>query len=289
MRVLITGASGFLGSALVHGLAAAGHDVVALLRSTSADHRLKPLPDGVVLHRTADAAGTAQVVRESEPDAVIHTACSYGRHGESFAAVAEVNLGFALAVLDAAVAAGVPRFLNTDTVLDRHTNAYALSKKQFAEWGRWLAGQGRIRFCNLLLQHMYGPFDDASKFTTHVLRTCHANTEALALTPGQQRRDFIHIDDVVAAYLCVLESPQESGWEEIEVGSGESPTIEAFVRLVHRLTGSRTRLDFGAVPYRPGEAICCVADTTALRDLGWQPRYTLEDGLRQTLETEFPQ
>jgi len=289
MRVLITGASGFLGSALVHGLAAAGHEVVALLRSTSADHRLRPLADGVVLLRAADAASVAQALRETEPDAMVHTACSYGRHGESFAAVAEVNLGFGLAALDAAISAGVPRFLNTDTVLDRHANAYALSKKQFAEWGRWLAGQGRIRFCNLLLQHMYGPFDDASKFSTHVLRACHANMEVLALTPGQQRRDFIHIDDVVAAYRCVLESPQSSAWQEFEVGSGEAPTLEVFVRLVHRLTGSRTRLDFGAVPYRAGEALCCVANTTALRDLGWQPRYTLEDGLRQTLDAEFSQ
>lgn len=289
MRVLITGASGFLGSALVHGLAAAGHEVVALLRSTSADLRLKPLADGVVLRRTADAVGAGHVVRETEADAVIHTACSYGRGGESFAAVADVNLGFGLAVLDAAIATGVPRFLNTDTVLNRHTNAYAMSKKQFAEWGRWLAEHGSIRFCNLLLQHMYGPFDDASKFSTHVLRACRANVEALALTSGQQCRDFIYIDDVVAAYRCVLEAPQSSPWQEIEVGSGDAPTLKAFVHLVHCLTGSRTRLDFGAIPYRNGEAICSVADTTKLRHLGWRPRYTLEDGLRETLETEFPQ
>lgn len=288
MRVLVTGASGFLGTALVRGLTAAGHEVVPLLRTTSVDHRLKPLADGVVIRRAAGAAGAAQVVSETEPDAVIHTACSYGRHGESFAAVADVNLGFGLAVMDAAITAGVPRFLNTDTVLDRNMNAYALSKKQFAEWGRWLAEQGRIRFCNLLLQHMYGPFDDASKFSAHVLRACRANVDALALTPGQQRRDFIHIDDVVAAYRCVLESPQTSAWQEIDVGSGDAPTLEAFVRLIHRLTESRTRLDFGAVPYRAGEARACVADTTALRKLGWRPRYTLEDGLRQTLDAEFP-
>lgn len=289
MRVLITGASGFLGSALARGLAAAGHEVVALLRAASSDRRLSPLPAGVMLVRAADTAAAAQAVHKACADAVIHTACNYGRGGESFAAIAETNLGFGLAVLAAAIAAGVPRFLNTDTVLDRHTNAYALSKKQFADWGRWLAGQGRVRFCNLLLQHMYGPFDDASKFSTHVLRACHANVESLALTPGQQRRDFIHIDDVVAAYRCVLEAPQAEAWQEIEVGSGEAPTLEEFVRLAHRLTGSRTRLEFGAVPYRAGEAMCYVADTTALRRLGWQPRYTLEDGLRQTLNTEFPQ
>jgi CDP-paratose synthetase len=289
MRVLITGASGFLGSALVRGLAAARHEVVALLRSTSRDHRLQPLPAGVALRHADDSEAVTRVVHETEADAIIHTACNYGRGGESFAAVAKVNLGFGLALLDAATAAGVPRFLNTDTVLDRNTNAYAMSKKQFAEWGRWLAEQRRIRFCNLLLQHMYGPFDDASKFSTYVLRACRANVKALALTPGQQRRDFIHIDDVAAAYRCVLEAPQDSAWQEVEVGSGDAPTLEAFVRLVHRLTGSRTRLDFGAVPYRVGEALCYCADTASLRLLGWRPRYSLEDGLRQTLDAEFPQ
>lgn len=289
MRFLITGASGFLGRALVHGLATDGHEVVALMRNTSADDRLKPQMDGVRLLRAADAASAGQAVRETRPDAVIHTACNYGRHGETFAAVAEVNLGFGLAVMEAAIAVGVPRFLNADTVLDRNTNAYSLSKKQFSEWGRWLAEQRRIQFCNLLLQHMYGPFDDASKFSTHVLRSCRMNVEALALTPGQQRRDFIHIDDVVAAYRCVLGAPQSSPWQEIEVGSGDAPTLEAFVHLVHRLTDSRTRLDFGAIPYRNGEGMCCVADTTTLRHLGWRPRYTLEDGLRQTIEEEFPE
>lgn len=289
MRVLVTGASGFLGSALVRGLAAAGHEVVALLRATSSDWRLSPLPTSVTLLRAADTEAAAQAVRAAGVDAVIHTVCNYGRSGGSVAAVAGANLGFSLAVLEAAIDAGVPLFLNTDTVLDRYTNAYALSKKQFAEWGRWLAGQGRIRFCNLLLQHMYGPFDDASKFSTHVLRSCYGNVEALALTPGQQRRDFIHIDDVVEAYRCVLEMAQDIPWQEIDVGSGEAPTLDEFVRLVHRLTGSSTRLDFGAVPYRAGEVMCYVADTAVLRRLGWRPRYTLEDGLRQTLDMEFSQ
>lgn len=288
MRILVTGASGFLGSALARDLAAAGHEVVALMRQNSSDRRLSPLPAGVTLLRANDTAAALQGVQDARVDAVIHTACNYGRGGESLAAIVEANLGFGLAVLEAAIAAGVPRFLNTDTVLDRYTNAYALSKKQFSDWGRWLACQGRIRFCNLLLQHMYGPFDDASKFSTHVLRACHANVGELALSPGQQRRDFIHIDDVVAAYRCVLQAPQPDAWLEVEVGSGRAPTLEEFVRLVHRLAGSRTRLDFGAVPYRAGEAMCLVADTSLLRRLGWQPRYTLEDGLRQTLDTEFP-
>jgi nucleoside-diphosphate-sugar epimerase len=289
MRVLITGASGFLGAALAKHLAAAGHEVVALLRANSDERRLLPLPSGVSIVRCADTPSAALAVRDAGADAIIHTVCNYGRNGEPVSAVANVNLGFALAVLEAAVAAGVPRFINSDTVLDRYTNAYSLSKKQFAEWGKWYAEQERIRFTNILLQHMYGPFDEDFKFATYVLRSCHANVESLALSPGEQRRDFIHVEDVVSAYRLLLEAPQDEFWKDVDVGTGNAPVLQSFVRLVHRLTGSRTHLDFGGVPYRPREAMCLVADTTELRRLGWSLRYTLEEGLQQTIDMEFPQ
>jgi CDP-paratose synthetase len=288
MRVLVTGGSGFLGSALALHLQAAGHEVSVLLRSTSSLQRLESAPAGLSVCRIDTLHDLSPVFARIRPEAVIHTACNYGRHGEPMHEIAAANTGFSLAVLEAATKASTALFINTDTVLDRFTNPYALSKKQFSEWGAWFGRQQKLRFINVLLQHMYGAGDDASKFTSHVIRSCHTNQPSLALTPGQQQRDFIYIKDVVSAYACLLDRAVDLGWvADVEVGSGSAPTIEAFVRLVHRLTASVTRLDFGVAPYRPGEPMCCVADVSVLEKLGWAPHYSLERGIAETISLEF--
>lgn len=288
MRVLVTGGSGFLGSALARYLATNDNEVAVLLREESSLARLQSLPPNLQLLRFKEWRDLPGLFVEHGPDAVVHTACSYGRRGESLAEIAAANTGFGLALLDAALASNTRLFINTDTVLDRFTSPYALSKKQFSEWGAWYGQQQKFRFVNVLLQHMYGAGDDASKFTSHVIRSCRDGAARLALTPGQQQRDFIYIRDVVSAYDCLLRQADSLGWSsDVELGSGMAPTIEEFVRLVHRITGSSTSLEFSARPYRPGEPMRCVADISLLRSLGWQPSYTLEEGVLETLSLEL--
>jgi nucleoside-diphosphate-sugar epimerase len=135
---------------------------------------------------------------------------------------------------------------------------------------------------------MYGPGDDASKFTTHVIRSCLGNAPELRLTPGEQKRDFIYIDDVVAAYLLLLQQHLElpRAFTQLGLGSGQAVRIRDFVEQVHRLSQSRTELKFGALPYRQGEIMESAADIAALQRLGWHARYTLEQGLSQAIQTE---
>src|SRR5207344_1577562 len=104
-------------------------------------------------------------------DAVVHTATSYGRKGEKAVAVLEANTAFPLRLMESGISFGVKTFFNTDTSLNKYMNFYALSKKQFADWGRLLAGQKKIRFINIELEHFYGPGDDDSKFTASVIRS----------------------------------------------------------------------------------------------------------------------
>ena len=183
-------------------------------------------------------------------------------------------------------------FINTGSALAPEVSPYALSKHQFAQWGRMLATQsgGQFRFVNVLLQHMYGPGDDASKFTTHVLHTCHRNDPVLKLTAGEQARDLIYIDDVVSAYDTLLtQSLQLDAVLDIEVGSGLAPTIRQFVETAHRLTASRTEMLFGALPYRANEAMHCLANVERMTQLGWAPAFDLHAGLKKTIELEFKQ
>lgn len=290
-NVLLTGGAGFLGSALARHLCSTGHQVSLLLRPTSRLDRLRGMEAVFNIGRCATDDEVDAFIRRVQPEAVIHTACAYGRQGESILQLADVNVRLGLVVLQALQRVGRPvTFINTGTVLAPEVSAYALSKHQFAQWGRVVAGQssGQQRFLNVLLQHMYGPGDDPSKFTAQVLHTCQRNDPELRLTAGEQERDFIFVDDVVSAYGTLLDHcAQLEPVLDVELGTGSAPTIREFVETVHRLTASRTELLFGALPYRANEAMHCQADIACLKGLGWTPKFNLEAGLQKTIKLEF--
>lgn len=288
MRILLTGPTGFLGSALARHWSAQGHALCLLARPRSDTRRIDALLPATTLARATVAEDAMDVVRTFKPDAIVHTACSYGRAGESPLEMLDANVRLGTALLHAVCGGDTQTvFLNAGTVLAPDVSLYALSKTQFSQWGAALASQhtGLLQFIDVRLQQMYGAGDDSSKFTTHVIESCRRNQPRLALTPGEQRRDFIHIDDVVGAYDTILAGHDHlAGNDSVDVGSGTAVRMRDFVELVRRLTNSSTQLDFGSVPYRPTEAMLCVADISRLRRLGWTPRFDLESGLRQTID-----
>jgi CDP-paratose synthetase len=293
LKILLTGGSGFLGSALALNWLNGGHQLALLLRPTSQLHRLRGLKDLFDIGRCTTDAQVDAFVRQIQPEIVVHTACAYGRQGESSLQLFDANLRFGLVILQALQRTAQPvSFINTGSALDPAVSPYSLSKHQFAQWGRMQATQsnGKLKFVNVLLQHMYGPGDDASKFTTHVLHACQRNDPVLKLTAGEQARDFIYIDDVVSAYDTLLMQCKQLGVvQDIEVGSGVAPSIRKFVETAHQLTASNTELLFGALPYRPNEAMHCLANIERMTQLGWTPAFDLNAGLRKTIELEFKQ
>ena len=291
MKILLTGASGFLGSALALHWRNAGHQVALLMRPTSKLDRLPGSEGSFDIGRCITDAEVDAFVKVAQPEVVVHTACAYGRQGETSLQLFDANLRLGLVTLQALQHIAQPvSFINTGSALAPEVSPYALSKHQFAQWGRMLATQsgGQLKFVNVLLQHMYGPGDDSSKFTTHVLHACHRNEPVLKLTAGEQARDFIYIDDVVGAYDTLLtQCKQLDAVLDIEVGSGIAPTIREFVETAHRLTTSSTELLFGALPYRANEAMHCLASIERMTQLGWHPAFDLNAGLKKTIELEF--
>lgn len=199
---------------------------------------------------------------------------------------------FGAVLLDGLIAVGrAVTFVNTGSALEPSVSLYALTKSQFTQYGCMLAGQSNgLQFINISLQHMYGAGDDDTKFPTRIVRMLLSGQGEIELTEGLQRRDFIHIDDVLTAYSRCIESRQQLGkCETIEVGSGQAPSIRDFVELAKALTGSSAELKFGAVPMRAEEPALCVADIKRLSSLGWVASHTLKSGLTQMIEQEKTQ
>ena len=140
MRILLTGATGFVGSHVVAALPDT-HELTLLTRPTSSSWRLREMADRLRMVHLDQAVDRLQA---GAFDVVVHMATQYARSGE-LAALAATNLQLPLTLLDAARQGNVRAFLNTSTFQPRGYTPYGLSKAQLSEWCRFLADEDGTR------------------------------------------------------------------------------------------------------------------------------------------------
>jgi len=284
--VLLTGATGFLGSYLLDELIGSKYEVVILKRSSSDISKINHLISKVVYY-DVDIQPLEIAFKNHRIDCVIHTACDYGKSSNSNYQITESNLMYGLKLLDACLKYKTRFFINIDTLLPRQLNAYSFSKKQFVDWLRYKSNE--IIVANFRLEYMYGRCDDDSKLVPFFLSKLSQNVPEIELTEGQQKRDFIFIDDVVSAILLVLDKvDQLNGFSEFDLGTGESVTLRYFLEKIKFEFEStfgitETKLAFGKLPYRDGEMMNVELNNSALIKLGWYPKTTLQDGIRKII------
>jgi nucleoside-diphosphate-sugar epimerase len=290
LRILLTGATGFIGSHLLRGLVQDAHDVVVLKRGSSNTGRIDDLMGRVEWHDLEQCGPQEWPVLFQGMDAVVHAATDYAREARS-STVVEANVLFPLRLLETLVVAGRGVFVNTDSSFTKnpadyaHLQAYTTSKRQFLDWARLAVAGTAVAFVNMRLEHPYGPGDRDDKFVQRMILDCLAGRPEIDLTAGEQQRDFVYVDDVVTAYRAVLRRGRPEAGEFVchEVGTGRATTVRRMVETIHHFCGSCSRLNFGALPYRHGEMMHSVADTSSLGRLGYIPAYDLETGLRATI------
>lgn len=288
--IALTGATGFVGRHLLLGLLATGYTVIALhRRNTTAE---------LIQHARltwSPLSQAAAMFARHRINATCHLATSYGT-GTALAEVVTSNIVMPLQLLELAIGHGCPLFVSTDSFFAKaaldypHMRPYIESKGQFLGWAKLAASSApTVKVVNARLEHVYGTGDGPQKFVPHVLSKLLAN-ELLKLTPGDQRRDFIHVTDVVTAYLAILESADllPRGLSEVQVGTGESHTVRDFVETARSLSGSSSFLEFGAHPHREREIMRSEADTARLRTLGWRPSHSLASGIGEVLDARPP-
>lgn len=279
LKILVTGATGFLGSNLVAALSAE-HELVLLKRRSSNLQRLLGVSQPLTMLNVEDVSLESLFIGAGF-DGVIHCATNYGRDENDLHDTIDANLTLPLGLLKGAIGAGVRFFINTDTVLDKRINYYSLSKAHFRDWLIFFAG--KILCINMELEHFYGRGDDPSKFISRMVTELACNRPpSIDLTLGEQKRSFIHISDVVRAFSTVITSLGRipPGFNVFQVGSRDQVSIRQFVTLTSELCGnSTTELRFGALPYRKNEVMEVELDLQPLEHLGWAAHMGLREGL----------
>lgn len=277
-KILLTGATGFLGSHIVERLVQRGDSVACLVRDIKKLSRLEPMREKVKLIPLCQLEPEMEAF---QADTVIHTACAYARGNSTFQDILNANLLFPLRVMEVCRKYEGIRWINTDTCLPMYLNTYALSKKQFRQWGKYYAEKNELQFINLQLEHFYGPDAPKNQFLSWAVEKMKKN-EPLELTAGTQKRDFVYVGDVVCVYEAILNKKIENAYIDIPVGTGTAPTVREVVEYLKECTCSSSELRFGACPLRKGEPDSC-CDTSVLKSLGVMPFTQWKDGMRQYL------
>ncbi len=291
MKILITGGSGYLGSQLACSLINQGNDIALLLRPRSTVPSCFPLSAQVEIGRCCSDQEIFEFIKLSQPNVIIHTACCYGRSNETPQEVINSNIGLGVSILNSLTCIPKPvSFINITTSLPSEVSFYALTKNEFINFSKWFFenSKGKLQIVNLLVEHFYGPGDNGSKFIPYLLDKCLMKPTIIELTEGDQKRDFIYIDDLVNACNVIIKNLSEiGGFKSIPIGSGEVVSIKDVALLIHRLAGSKAVLKFGALPYRSNEVMHSKADIDYLKKLGWMPKISFNSGMNRVVAHEM--
>ena len=285
--ILLTGATGYLGNRLGRKLLDDGYSIVAI----HLNHNEKFLYDEKYSNRVSKVylcdTPIEEIFSDNKIDGIIHTSTLYGRSGEQIADMIRANVVFPVELITNAIKKQVQFFINTDTILNKYVSPYALTKSNVTEWMKIFSDN--IKMVDIKLDHFYGPKDKNTKFVAAMVEKLINNVAEIDLTEGTQTRDFIYIDDVIEVYRTVLNNLDKMTLGQIatfEIGTNKKTSIKYVVQKLKELTASKSKLNFGAVPYRKNEMLDYEVNTTAIRLLGWIPKVDIDEGLAKIVQAE---
>ena len=281
-NILITGINGYLGSNLAnrfsnrYNIIGLEYTLENLFRIKDKQYKLYSSKEGI----------DDNLFKENKIDIIIHTATFYGRNSESDNEMIYSNLFLPQLLLQKAVISKCPIFINTDTILDRYTSSYSLTKKQFNDWLKFYSESETIKVVNLKLEHFYGPGASNSNFISLMINKMLANETPIELTKGEQNRDFLYISDLLKVYDLILEKISEfNDYHEFNIGSGVNTNLKYILKYIKKTTLSKSVLEFGALPYRKGELMSSNNDISKIEKLGWSPKISIEEGINNVIKS----
>jgi CDP-paratose synthetase len=291
-KILITGATGFIGSHLSKKLLADGHELCLTLlvhekNPFEGDHRVQ----SYVLNN-AGVEPFITFFKSSKIEGVIHLA-SFVQSGNhdlgDVEKLIDTNIKFSTLVLEASVQAGVKWFINTGTYWQHYDNAtyspvnlYAATKQAFMDIARYYWETNKINFSTLKLYDTYGPNDTRPKIFNLWERIAHSR-ETLDMSLGEQLIDISHVSDIVNAFALLsshLENlhPEVKNGAVFEVKAKSRYTLKQLAAIFEETTNTKLNINWGGREYREREVMMPWESGAVVP--GWEPLIPINEGIK---------
>ena len=294
-RLVVTGATGMIGSAIVSCALSRGYKVLCLVRKDS--QRLENIPqDKNVSFLPANLSDLATVELHGEYDTFIHLGWdkTYGNFRDDVDAQLD-NIRYTIDAVRLAKKAGCSVFVGAGSQAeygpvanpltpDTPTNpesGYGIAKLSAGLFAHLLCKQIGLRFNWIRILSVYGPKDASHTLVKYVISELLAGRSP-ELTPCNQVWDYCDARDVARAFLDVSERGQDGKFYVL--GSGTGHPLHEYLTVIQNIINPLIPLGFGEKPYFPHQPMYLVADISALnKDVGWSPSIRFEDGIRDVI------
>lgn len=298
-RVLITGATGAIGSALIKNLIERGVECLVLThRNSTRTGNLPQSPLVSVLPCSLDEMASLQNETGKNYDILYHFAwMGTSGEGRQDLPLQVQNIRYALDAVELAKRFGCHTFIGAGSQAeygrvegelkpDTPTfpeNGYGIAKLCAGQMTRERARQLGMRSIWVRILSVYGPFDGPQSMISSTVRKLLAGERA-PFTKGEQMWDYLYSADAAEAFREIGERGKDG--KIYVLGNGTARPLAEYIRLIGAACGGEGKIDLGAVPYAERQVMYLKADISELRkDTGWEPKTTFEEGIKMTVET----
>lgn len=296
-RVIITGATGFVGANLVRRLLQDGHEIHLLVRQGFNIWRIEAVRSDVQLHEIdfGDTDTLARIVAKIQPAWVFHLA-AHGAYSSqtNLHQIVQTNVIGTINLVEACLRTGFEAFVNTGSSSEYGFKAHAPSETEWLEpnshyavtkasatlFCRYTAQSQHVHIPTLRLYSVYGAYEEPTRLMpTLIVRGLKG--ELPPLVNPDIARDYVYVEDVNDAYLLAATQPNQELGAVYNVGSGVQTSLREVVDVARQVMGIATEPIWGSMPNRHWDTNVWVSDNRRIQDeLGWRSRHTFEQGFR---------
>ena len=293
MKILITGATGFIGKHLIKDLIHLQYDIHCIVRLNS---NLLEINSNVKIFKyNQNVDELIKYFKKEEFDGIIHLASLFltSHTPNDIQNLISSNIKFGIELLEACKKTNVKWFINTGTFWQNYknenynpVNLYAATKEAFQNISKFYTQTSNLIFTTIKLNDTFGPDDTRNKIF-NLWHRIIKNNETLEMTAGEQIIDISYIEDVISAYKILIKDLNSNNKEffnnkEFVITNNEKIKLKELSKLFEEATNSKLNIIWDKKPYKEREVMIPYNKGCTIPN--WSQKYSLKEAIKKTLE-----